>query len=89
MALYDKPVKLLFRDMIKELTIKKGNILERGRVNLWFRENFPLIKPATISAHLIRLSTNAPSRIHYSVDPDGKDDLLFQIDSKNLISIFI
>lgn len=28
------------------------------------------------------MSTNAPSRIHYSVDPNGKDDLLYQIDSK-------
>ena len=31
---------------------------------------------------MLKLSINAPSRIHYSVDPNGKDDLLFQIDSK-------
>ena len=44
----------------------------------WFKEKYPLIKPGTISAHLLKLSTNAPSRVHYGVDQDGMDDLLFQ-----------
>ncbi|MBM9606749.1 DUF1016 family protein [Desulfopila inferna] len=82
MALYEKSVKLLFRDMIKDLAIQKGDVIERNKINSWFKEKYPLIKPATISAHLFKLSINAPSRIHYSVDPNGKDDLLFQIDSK-------
>ena len=82
MALYEKPVKLLFRDMIKDLTIQKGEVIQRDKINSWFKTKYPLIKPGTISAHLLRLSINAPSRIHYSVDPNGKDDLLFQIDSK-------
>ena len=82
MALYEKPVKLLFRDMIKDLTIQKGEVIERDKINSWFKTKYPLIKPGTISAHLLRLSINAPSRIHYNVDPNGKDDLLFQIDSK-------
>lgn len=34
-----------------------------------------------ISAHLLRLSTNAPSRIHYGVNSIGEDDLFYQIDS--------
>ena len=29
------------------------------------------------------MSTNAPSRIHYNVNPNGSDDLLFQIDRSN------
>lgn len=82
MALYEKPVKLLFRDMIKDLAIKKGEVIEREKINSWFKTKYPLIKPGTISAHMLKLSTNAPSRIHYSVDPNGKDDLFFQIDSK-------
>jgi hypothetical protein len=82
MALYEKSVKLLFRDMVKDLNIQKGDIIERDRINSWFKTNYPLIKPGTISAHLIKLSINAQSRIHYNVDPNGKDDLLFQIDSK-------
>lgn len=82
MALYDKPVKLLFRDMIRELSIKRGDVLERGKVILWFKKKYPLIKPATLSAHFLKLSTNAPSRIHYNLDQNGKDDLLYQIDSQ-------
>ena len=82
MALYEKSVKLLFRDMIKYLAIQKGEVIEREKINSWFKTKYPLIKPGTISAHMLKLSTNAPSRIHYSVDPNGKDDLFFQIDSK-------
>ena len=82
MALYDKSVKLLFRDMIKDLAIQKGEVIEREKINSWFKTKYPLIKPGTISAHMLKLSTNAPSRIHYNVDPNGKDDLFFQIDSK-------
>lgn len=82
MALYEKPVKLLFREMVKELSLQKGDIIGRDKISSWFKEKYPLIKTATISAHLIKLSTNAPSRTHYNVDQNGKDDLLFQIDSK-------
>ena len=82
MALYEKSVKLLFQDMIKDLAIQKGEVIERDKINSWFKTKYPLIKPGTISAHMLKLSTNAPSRIHYSVDPNGRDDLFFQIDSK-------
>ena len=82
MALYDKPVKLLFRDMVKDLGIQKDEVIERGKINAWFKNNYPLVKPGTISGHLVRLSTNATSRIHHNIDPGGGDDLFFQIDSK-------
>lgn len=82
MAIYEKPVKLLFHDMVKELSVQKGDILERDKIISWFRQKYPLIKQGTITAHLVRLSINATSRIHYNVDLTGKDDLFFQIDSK-------
>lgn len=82
MALYEKSVKRLFRDMIKDLSVQKGDVIGRDKVNAWFKGKYPLIKPGTISAHLLKLSTNSPSRVHYSVDLNGKDDLLYQIDSK-------
>ena len=82
MALYEKSVKLLFRDMVNDLSLQKGDILERDRINSWFKQKYPLIKPGTISAHILKLSINALSRIHYNVDQNGKDDLLYQIDSK-------
>lgn len=82
MAIYDKPVKLLFQDMVKELSIQKGDILERDKIISWFSQKYPLIKQGTITAHLVKLSINAKSRIHYNLDQNGKDDLFFQIDSK-------
>jgi len=81
MAIYEKPVKLLFHDMVKELSVQKGDILERDKIISWFRQKYPLIKQGTITAHLVRLSINAKSRIHHTVD-QGKDDLFFQIDTK-------
>lgn len=81
MAIYEKPVKLLFHDMVKELAIQKSDILERDKIISWFRQKYPLIKQGTITAHLVRLSINAQSRIHHTVD-QGKDDLFFQIDTK-------
>jgi hypothetical protein len=82
MAIYEKPVKLLFQDMVRDLSLQKGDILERDKIITWFRQKYPLVKQGTITAHLVRLSINATSRIHYNVDQNGKDDLFFQIDSK-------
>jgi hypothetical protein len=68
--------------MIKEIVVKKEDVLKRVQVFAWFKQKYPKIKDGTISAHLLRMSTNAPSRIHYSVEANGDDDLLFQIDSQ-------
>ena len=81
MAIYNKPVKDLLRDMVEELGVKKGAVIHRSHIVAWFKEKYPKIKPGTISCHLIKMSTNAPSRIHYSVSQQGSDDLLFQIDA--------
>lgn len=81
MSIYEKPVKLLFNDMIDELGIKKGDIIKRDQFFAWFKDKYPKIKAGTISAHLLRMSINAPSRIHYNVNSNGEDDLLFQIDT--------
>ena len=82
MPIYDKPVKILFKDMIKELGIKRGDVINRDQFFSWFKKNYPKIKNGTISAHLLKMSINAPSRIHYNVASNGQDDLLFQIDSQ-------
>lgn len=81
MAIYEKPVKLLFKDMIHDLGIKKGDIIKRNQFFAWFKDKYPKIKTGTISAHFLKMSVNAPSRIHYNVNPSGGDDLLFQIDA--------
>ena len=77
--LYDKPVRQLMKEMIPALGIKNGQIFSRDQVRSWFKENYPKIKDGTISAHLLRLSVNAPSRVHYSAKP-AEDDVFFQVD---------
>jgi hypothetical protein len=68
--------------MVHELGVAKGQILIKEQVLSWFSARYPKIKEGTISAHLIRLSTNAPSRVHYSAKP-GEDDLFFQLDGSH------
>jgi hypothetical protein len=82
MSIYDKPVRLLFEDMVKDLKISQGEVFTREQVYSWFKEKYPKVKDATISAHLLKMSTNAPSRVHYNVNLQGDDDLLFQIDGQ-------
>jgi len=67
------------KDMVTDLGLRPGQIITRERVRHWFRDKYPKIKEGTISCHLIRMSANAPSRVHYSARA-GEDDLFFQID---------
>jgi hypothetical protein len=82
MPMYEKPVRVLMRDMAEQLMGQKDQIISKEQVLNWFAEKYPKIKQGTISAHLIRFSTNAPSRLHYSARP-GEEDLLFQIDGSH------
>jgi hypothetical protein len=78
--LYDRPVRVLMHDMVREIGLRPSDIIDRDQVTRWFAKRFPLVKEGTIAAHLIRLSTNAPSRLHYSPKPKD-DDLFFQLES--------
>jgi endonuclease len=80
-ALYDKPVRLLMRDMVADMKLVPTQMLTRDEAVDWFRLHYPLVKEGTIAAHLIRLSTNNRNRLHYSAREDGADDLFFQLDS--------
>ena len=80
MPIYDKPVRLLFRDMLNDIGLADGDLLTRDAVYKWFHDRYPKIKDGTIAAHLIRMSINAPSRPYYGAT--AEDDLLFQIDSQ-------
>jgi hypothetical protein len=81
MAIYENPVRILLLDMIKALAPSKDVHFTRTDALGWFATHYPLIKEGTIAAHLIRFSTNAPSRIHYSAKKE--EDLLYQIDSEH------
>jgi hypothetical protein len=82
MSLYDRPVRILFKDMVEDLGVNPSEVITREQVHGWFNQNYPKVKEATVSAHLLKMSTNAPSRVHYNVNPNGDDDLLYQIDSQ-------
>jgi hypothetical protein len=82
MAIYDKPVRLLMRQMVDEIPVKPGQTVTKETVLNWFATRYPKVKEGTVTAHLIRLSTNAPSRLHYFAKP-GDDDLFFQLDGSH------
>ncbi|NOS97730.1 MAG: DUF1016 family protein [Methylotenera sp.] len=84
MALNEKPVRLLMQqDMIASIGIEKDQIFTREQVVDWFAEHYPNIKQSTVVCHITRLSTNNPTRLHYSVKADGTDDVFFKIDSSS------
>ena len=79
MAIYDRPVRVLMHEMIDQLAPTPDAVFSRRDALNWFREHYPRIKDGTVSAHLLRFSTNSPSRLHYSPRPD--EELLYQLDA--------
>lgn len=79
MAIYDKPVRILMKDMAGAFELQAGQSFSKQQTIDWFAQNYPKIKNGTIVAHLCRLSTNAPSRTHYNAKVD-EDDVFYQID---------
>ena len=83
MSIYEKSVRLLLKDFVDAENIVKGQIFSKDQVMSWFRTKYPRIKTGTITAHLLRMSVNSPTRIHYSVYPNGEDDLLYKVDGSH------
>jgi hypothetical protein len=81
MAIYDKPVRVLIREMAAELVPQKSLLFSKDQAMRWFSDHYPKIKEGTILAHLVRFSSNAPSRLHYNFKAD--EDLLFQVDGSH------
>ena len=78
--IYDKPIRLLFREFASRL---KESEAFKPRVAVdWFQEYYSKIDKSSVRAHLIRLTTNNPTRVHYKATE--KDDLFFRTDSKDL-----
>ena len=80
MAIYDKPVRLIMRRFVAECNLSKGQVISRDQVTSWFKSKYPKIKPGTVTAHLAKMSVNAPSRVYYKANANGDDDLFYQID---------
>lgn len=79
MAIYDKPVRILMKDMADAFELRAGQSFSKQQAIDWFAQHYPKIKNGTIVAHLCRLSTNAPSRTYYNAKAD-EDDVFYQID---------
>jgi hypothetical protein len=81
MPIYSKPVRVMIPELAADLVPQAGQIFSRDAAIDWFAQRYPKIKQGTITAHLIRFSTNAPSRLHYNARPD--ESLLYQIDGSH------
>ena len=80
MAIYKKSIRRLIQgDLIADLHLQKGQLITTDQILAWFAQRYPRIKRGTVTAHLILLSTNAPSRVHHNAKP--ADDLLYKVDS--------
>ena len=69
-------------DMVKELSITPKQMFSKEDAIEWFEVNYPLINKKTVKCHLIKLSTNAPNRLHFNVIP-YEDDLFYRIDANH------
>lgn len=94
---YSKSTRELFKEFVdsfipprpegfgidRRKALSDGGYFTRDEILRWFAANYPKIKQGTVNAHLIIMSTNAPSRVHHHLRPNGADDVLFQIDGKH------
>jgi hypothetical protein len=75
--IYELPIRLLFREFADRL--KEGGIFFTNDAVNWFQKKYPKIKDVSVKAHLIRLTTNNRTRVHYKAS--SEDDLFFQLES--------
>ena len=79
MSTYEKPIWMLLLDFVESKNLQADDVFTRDDVLAWFETNYPKLKKNSIQCHLIKLSTNLPSRVHYKADPLGSDDIFFRI----------
>lgn len=79
-TIYEKPTRELLKDMLKDLSLKPGQVFTTSRAIQWFAEHYPKLKAGSIRAHLVQASTNDRSRLHHPATNET-DDLLFKVAS--------
>ena len=75
---YGQTVKEIMIEYFKKLT--RNDIFSTKDMVNYFKENYPDIKRGTVTAHLLKFSTNCKTRIHYKAFSDGESDFLYKID---------
>jgi hypothetical protein len=58
-------------------------MFDRSDAISWFNDKYPKIKKGTITAHLLLMSTNIPSRVHHLPHLSPENDLFFRIDKSH------
>jgi endonuclease len=77
-TIYDKPTRVLLKDMIKDMGVKPGQVFTRTRAVEWFATHYPKLQSTSIRAHLVQALTNDRSRLHHP-STNETDDLLFRV----------
>lgn len=85
MTRQEKEVNHLFKDLIKSMGVKKGDIIKKEQFFNWFAKNHPEIKRDAISTYLLKVSTDEPNCLNYKIRFDDEDDLLYQVDSQSFL----
>jgi endonuclease len=80
-TIYDKPTRLLLKDMLAEWKLQPVETFTARRAVDWFGQKYPKLKSGSINAHLVQASTNDPSRLHHTAT-NSSDDLLFRVGSR-------
>jgi hypothetical protein len=76
--IYGKTVNEIMEEYFNKLN--SNDIFTTKDMINYFKNNYPEIKQGTVTAHLLKFSTNSRTRIHYNALSNGKFDLLFKID---------
>ena len=79
-TIYDKPTRVLLKEMLKDMGLKPGQVFTTSRVIEWFQQRYPKLQPGSIRAHLVQAATNDRSRLHHPAT-NASDDLLFKVSS--------
>lgn len=83
MPIYDRPVRVLIREFIKDSCLSKRQTFSKKDFIAWFGERYPKLKSSGLIASLLMMTTNSPSRVHYNLRSTGEDDLFFQINASD------
>lgn len=77
-TIYDKPTRVLLKDMLKDMGLLPGQVFTTSRAVDWFQKHYSKLQPTSIRAHLVQASTNDRSRLHHP-STNTSDDLLFKV----------
>lgn len=81
-TIYEKPTRVLLKDMLAEWALKPDETFNAQRAIDWFAQRYPKLKPGSLHAHLVQASTNDRSRLHHPAT-NATDDLLFKVGSRS------